>query len=86
MFDLLIEYYHLGIERNQHIFYDVQKEEMRHLDLLGLDEKGKKVNSKEITEENYAQIIFNGYEGNAIKNIVKEAIDNIKKKGASVEE
>lgn len=80
MFDLLIEYYHLGIERNQYIFYDVQKEEMRHLNLLGLDEKGKKVNSKEITEVNYAQIIFNEYEGNAVKNIVKQAIDNMKKK------
>lgn len=87
MFDLLIEYYHLRIESNKYIFFDVQKEEMRHLNILGLDEKGKKVNSKAITESNYSEIIFNDYEGNAVKNIVKQAIDDMRKqKGSSLQE
>lgn len=74
MFDLLIEYYHLGIKHNQYIFYHIQKTEMMHLNLLGLDEKGKKIVPQAITELNYSTIIFNGYEGNAIKNVVREAI------------
>ena len=76
MFDLLIEYYHLGIKKNQYIFYHVQKEEVRYWNILGLDEKGKKIISQEITELNYSTIIFNGYEGNVVKNVVKEAIAN----------
>lgn len=43
MFDILIEYYHLGIKRNQYVFYLVQKEEIMHWNLMGLDEKGKKL-------------------------------------------
>ena len=80
MFDLLIEYYHLGIKKNQYIFYHVQKEEVRYWNILGLDEKGKKITPQEITELNYSTIIFNGYEGNAIKNVVKEAIANMERK------
>jgi hypothetical protein len=83
MFDVLIEYYHLGFEHNHNIFYHLQKEEMRHLDALGLDAKGKKVTVCEITKSNYAEIIFNNYHGNAIKNLVQEAISNIKKKNES---
>lgn len=80
LFDLLIEYYHLGVEHNHNVFYHIQKEEMRHWCSLGLDDKGKKIDSKEITASNYSDIIFNGYEGNAIKNIVQQAIANMKKK------
>ena len=80
MFDLLIEYYHLGIKKNQYIFYHVQKEEVRYWNILGLDEKGKKITPQEITELNYSTIIFNDYEGNAIKNVVKEAIANMERK------
>jgi hypothetical protein len=80
MFDLLIEYYHLGIETNKTVFYHVEKEEMRYWDLLGLDDKGKKIETKSITEQNYKEILFNGYEGNAVKNIVKQAIAEMKKK------
>lgn len=83
MFDVLIEYYHLGFEHNHNIFYHLQKEEMRYLDALGLDAKGKKVTVCEITKSNYAEIIFNNYHGNAIKNLVQEAISNIKKKNES---
>ena len=81
MFDVLIEYYHLGIEENQNVFYHVQKEEIRHWSFLGIDDKGKKVNAKEITADNYSKIIFNDYKGNTIKNVVKQAIANIKRKG-----
>lgn len=80
MFDLLIEYYHLGIENNHNVFYHIQKAEMRHWNLLGLDDKGRKIDPKEITATNYSSIIFNGYEGNAIKNIVRQAIADMKKK------
>lgn len=79
MFDLLIEYYHLGIRKNKFIFYHVQKEEMLHWNLLGLDEKGKKVIPQSIVESNYAAIIFNSYEGNAIKNVVKEAVADMER-------
>lgn len=85
MFDVLIEYYHMGIENNKIIFYDIEKEEMNYWRLLGLDEKGKKVNAKEITEENYKKIIFNEYEGNAVKNVVKQAIKEMRKKKEDVE-
>lgn len=84
MFDLLIEYYHLGIKQNQYIFYHVQKTEMIHLNLLGLDEKGKKIAPQTITESNYSTIIFNGYEGNAIKNVVREAIASIERKSENL--
>lgn len=77
MFDLLIEYYHLEIEHNHNIFYHVQKEEMQYWNCLGLDEKGKKIVSREIDASNYAEIIFNNYEGNAIKNMVQQAIANM---------
>lgn len=80
MFDLLIEYYHLGINKNQYIFYRIQKEEVRYWNILGLDEKGKKITPQEITELNYPTIIFNGYEGNVIKNVVKEAIADMERK------
>ena len=80
MFDALIEYYHMGIESNRIIFYDIEKEEMLYWKVLGLDEKGKKVEGKEITEENYKKIIFNEYEGNAVKNVVKQAIKELKEK------
>lgn len=80
MFDLLIEYYHLGIKQNQYIFYHVQKEELRHWDLLGVDEKGRKITPQVITESNYSAIIFNNYEGNVIKNVVKEAIADMERK------
>ncbi|MCM1495146.1 MAG: hypothetical protein NC089_05040 [Bacteroides sp.] len=80
MFDLLIEYYHLGIKKNQYIFYHVQKEEMRYWNILGLDEKGRKITTQEITESNYSTIIFNDYEGNAIKNVVKEVIASMEGK------
>lgn len=85
MFDVLIEYYHMGVENNRIIFYDIEKEEMLYWKVLGLDEKGKKVDIKEITEENYKKIIFNEYEGNAVKNVVKEAIKEMKKKKVGVE-
>lgn len=77
MFDLLIEYYHLEIEHNHNIFYHVQKEEMQYWNCLGLDDKGKKIVSREIDASNYAEIIFNNYEGNAIKNMVQQAIANM---------
>ena len=80
MFDALIEYYHMGIECNRIIFYDIEKEDMLYWKVLGLDEKGKKVEGKEITEENYKKIIFNEYEGNAVKNVVKQAIKELKEK------
>lgn len=70
MFDLLIEYYHLEIEHNHNIFYHAQKEEIQYWNCLGLDDKGKKIVSREIDASNYAEIIFNNYEGNAIKNMV----------------
>ncbi len=53
---------------------------MRYWNILGLDEKGKKIIPQEITELNYSTIIFNGYEGNAIKNVVKEAVANMERK------
>lgn len=79
MFDVLIEYYHMGIENNKIIFYDIEKDEMLYWKNLGLDEKGKKVEEKEITKENYKKILFNEYEGNSIKNVVRQAIDEIKR-------
>lgn len=45
MFDVLIEYYHIGIVRNQSVFYHIQKEELRYWQMLGLDDKGKKVSA-----------------------------------------
>ena len=81
MFDLLIEYYHLEIEHNHNIFYHVQKEEMQYWNCLGLDDKGKKIVSREIDASNYAEIIFNNYEGNAIKNMVQQAIANMQTNG-----
>ena len=80
MFDALIEYYHMGIESNRIIFYAIEKEEMLYWKVLGLDEKGRKIEGKEITEENYKKIIFNEYEGNAVKNVVKQAIKELKEK------
>lgn len=86
MFDVLIEYYHMGVENNRIIFYDIEKEEMLYWETLGLDEKGKKIDIKEITEENYKRIIFNEYEGNAVKNLVKQAIEEMKKRKENVED
>ena len=81
MFDLLIEYYHLEIDHNHNTFYHVQKEEMQYWNCLGLDDKGKKIVSREIDASNYAEIIFNNYEGNAIKNMVQQAIANMQTNG-----
>lgn len=80
MFDILIEYYHLGFEDNHNVFYHIQKEEMKHWDLLGLDEKGRKIKAQEITDTNYSAIIFNDYKGNAIKNIINQAIADMTRK------
>ena len=80
LFDVLIEYYHLGVQTNKTIFYDIEKNETLYWQLLGLDDKGKNVTAKEITETNYKEIIFNNYEGNAIKNVIKQAIEEMKKK------
>ena len=74
MFDVLIEYYHLGIERNQTVFYHIQKEELQYWRLLGLDDKGRKLSPISISEQNFMEIIFNGYEGNSIKNSVNKTI------------
>ena len=54
-----------------------EKEEMQYWNCLGLDDKGKKIVSREIDASNYAEIIFNNYEGNAIKNMVQQAIANM---------
>ena len=80
MFDVLIEYYHMGIANNRIIFLDIEKEEILYWKNLGLDEKGKKVKEKEITQENYKKLLFNEYEGNSVKNVVKKAINEIKNK------
>ena len=80
MFDVLIEYYHMGIANNGIIFFDIEKEEILYWKNLGLDEKGKKVEEKEITQENYKKLLFNEYEGNSVKNVVKKAINEIKNK------
>lgn len=80
MFDVLIEYYHLGIESNRTIFYDIEKEEILYLTELGLDNRGKKVETKEITVDNYKKILFNEFEGNSVKNAVKKAIETLKNK------
>lgn len=53
---------------------------------MGLDEKGKKVKEKEITQENYKKLLFNEYEGNSVKNVVKKAINEIKNKKNEKEE
>ena len=58
MFDVLIEYYHMGIANNRIIFFDIEKEEILYWKNLGLDEKGKKVKEKEITQENYKKLYF----------------------------
>ena len=86
MFDVLIEYYHMGIANNRIIFYDIEKEEILYWENLGLDEKGKKVEEKEITQENYKKLLFNEYEGNSVKNVVKQAINEIKNKKNEKEE
>ena len=51
-----------------------------------MDEKGKKVEEKEITQENYKKLLFNEYEGNSVKNVVKKAINEIKNKKNEKEE
>lgn len=86
MFDVLIEYYHMEIANNRIIFYDIEKEEILYWKNLGLDEKGKKVEEKEITQENYKKLLFNEYEGNSVKNVVKQAISEIKNKKNENEE
>lgn len=86
MFDVLIEYYHMGIANNRIIFFDIEKEEILYWKNLGLDEKGKKVKEKEITQENYKKLLFNEYEGNSVKNVVKKAINEIKNKKNEKEE
>lgn len=86
MFDVLIEYYHMGIANNGIIFFDIEKEEILYWKNLGLDEKGKKVEEKEITQENYKKLLFNEYEGNSVKNVVKKAINEIKNKKNEKEE
>lgn len=78
MFDVLIEYYHIGIARNQSIFYHIQKEELRYWQVLGLDDKGKRVSAVPISEQNFMEVVFNGYEGNSVKNSVKQAIAEMK--------
>lgn len=86
MFDVLIEYYHMGIANNRIIFFDIEKEEILYWKNLGLDEKGKKVKEKEITQENYKKLLFNEYEGNSVKNVVKKAINEKKNKKNEKEE
>ena len=66
--------------------YDIEKEEILYWENLGLDEKGKKVEEKEITQENYKKLLFNEYEGNSVKNVVKQAINEIKNKKNEKEE
>ena len=63
-----------------------EKEEILYWENLGLDEKGKKVEEKEITQENYKKLLFNEYEGNSVKNVVKQAINEIKNKKNEKEE
>lgn len=41
---------------------------------------------KEITQENYKKLLFNEYEGNSVKNVVKKAINEIKNKKNEKEE
>lgn len=79
IFDVLIEYYHLGFEQNKSIFFHIEREELAYYNKLGLDKKGKKVTEKIIDKSNYKTLLFNDYEGNSVKNVVKEAIENMKK-------
>ena len=71
LFEVLIEYYHIGITRNKTIFYDIAKEEMHHWELLGVNDHGKITEVKEINEDNFKTIILNGYERNIVKNVVE---------------
>ena len=79
MFDVLIEYYHMGIANNRIIFFDIEKEEILYWKNLGLDEIGK-------TQENYKKLLFNEYEWISVKNVVKKAINEIKNKKNEKEE
>lgn len=79
MMEVLVEYYHLGVKNNKAIFFHLSKEEIKYWEVLGLDDKGKKLNITEITEDNFMQIIFNYYEGNLIKNLIEDALEKYKK-------
>ncbi len=48
--------------------------------------KEKRLKKKEITQENYKKLLFNEYEGNSVKNVVKQAISEIKNKKIEKEE
>ena len=46
--------------------------------MLGLDDKGKKISAFPISEQNFMEVLFNGYEGNSVKNSVNQAIAEMK--------
>mgnify|MGYP004611036279 FL=1 len=45
---------------------------------MGLDDKGKKISSVPISDLNLMEMVFNGYEGNTVKNSVNQAIAKMK--------
>lgn len=79
IFDVLIEYYQLGFENNKNIFFHIEREELVYYNRLGLDKSGKSVAEKTIDSFNYKDLLFNGYEGNSVKNVFKLAIEIYKK-------
>lgn len=59
---------------------DISKEELKYWQILGLDDKGRKIESVKINEENFCQLAFNNYEGNVVKNALADALEEYLKK------
>ena len=88
LLDVLVEYYHIGINNNSSIFKNVSCEEVSYYRELGVNvtKPKAKQNIISLTKDNALSMIFNGYKGKMVRKAITQAIDKNRKEKESLPE
>ena len=78
LLETLMQYYLRGYRNNNNIYRDIMISENSHYLKLGLPilNKKEKFNSKSFTEENVIELVYNGFNGNQLKKIIENIIND----------
>ena len=88
LLDVLVEYYHIGINNNASIFRNVSCEEVSYYRELGVNVTKPKAKQDVIslTKDNALSMIFNGYKGKLVRKAIILAIEKNRKEKEALPE
>lgn len=88
LLDVLVEYYHIGINNNSSIFRNVGCEEVSYYRELGVNvtKPKAKQNIISLTKDNALAMIFNGYKGKVVRKAITQAIEKNRKEKEALPE